>query len=88
LNDPYGVVRYIAAASLRKLPGFVELKYDFMSPPPARTQAVAAVEKLSRTTLPARTGSEILKRPDATPDKDAIKRLLSERDDRPITVNE
>jgi predicted CXXCH cytochrome family protein len=88
LNDPYGVVRYIAAASLRKLPGFVELKYDFMSPPPARTQAVAAVEKLSRTTLPARTGSEILKRPNATPDKDAIKRLLSERDDRPITVNE
>ena len=45
LDDPYAAVRYIAARSLRKLPGFQEFSYDYIGPRStrgaAREQAMA-----------------------------------------------
>ena len=32
LQDPYGVVRYVARDALRRLPGFEEFEYDFLAP--------------------------------------------------------
>ena len=39
LNDPYSSVRYIAQRSLRALPGFGRLEYDFLDSPAARLRA-------------------------------------------------
>ena len=39
LNDPYDAVRFIAARSLRTLPGFTALQYDFIAPERQRRDA-------------------------------------------------
>ncbi|MCA9186488.1 MAG: hypothetical protein KDA99_12740, partial [Planctomycetales bacterium] len=43
LNDPYGVVRHVAQHSLRTLPGFAELREDFLADAQERAQAVVRV---------------------------------------------
>ena len=40
LADPYGVVRYVAAKSLRSLPGFEGFEFDFLADPDVRARAV------------------------------------------------
>ena len=39
LGDPYDAVRFIAARSLRSLPGYANLEYDFVGPRQARVDA-------------------------------------------------
>lgn len=91
LADPYGVVRYVASSSLRKLPNFGALKYDFMAPTDALTQAVDDVVGRWRQRQPAppsRTGAEVLISAVGTLDEPAVERLLSTRDNRPVEIKE
>ncbi len=48
LEDPYDAVRYIAYRSLRRLPGFADVRYDFLGSEESRQASVA--EAMSRWT--------------------------------------
>ena len=43
LGDPYDAVRFIAARSLRSLPGYANLDFDFVGPRQARIDAAVAL---------------------------------------------
>ena len=91
LTDPYATVRYIAARSLRTLPGFGQLEYDFVQPEAQRVAAREAV--LDRWfALPAetldRTGPELLIDARGDLDYDLLRELSRRRDDRPLFLAE
>lgn len=85
LTDPYDAVRHIAARSLRALPGFAALDYDFVAPPAAREQA----RDRARAAFPgAAPAPSVLIGADGRPDRRAIDALLSARDDRVVDLLE
>ena len=91
LADPYGVVRYVAASSLRKLPGFADLPYDFMAPPDALAAAVAAATARGASATqprPIHASREVLFKDDGQIDDDALQSLLRNRDNRPVAIKE
>ena len=92
LDDPYDAVRFIAYRSLRSLPGFEAFPGDFLSPP-ARRQADAAAVLAQwgrRPAAPRATGdlARLLIRADGTLDTAVLRRLLTLRDNRPVSLNE
>ena len=86
LDDPYDAVRFIAGRSMQKLLGGAAFAYDFLHPP-ARRQAAAA-----RTVEAWRPGSQELPAPffaaDGSTNAELIRKLLAERDDRPVHLVE
>lgn len=90
LSDPYGVVRYVAAEGLSRLPGFEGFEYDFLSPEAAQVaakeQAMLHWEQNLRS--PSTNPETTLQDPTAMVRKRILARFLSERDDRPITIKE
>jgi hypothetical protein len=77
--------------SLKELPGFDKLSYDFMAPVNQRADASkAAVEHWHRPRqgAPSRTGDEVLITSDGKIQDDAVRSRLERRDDRPITIKE
>lgn len=91
LNDPYDVVRYISARSLRRLPGYGDFSYDFVGPPEdrahAKERALDIWRENGRRNLD-RIGSEILIGPDGALRRQQIDSLLRRRDDRPMGLAE
>ena len=91
LADPYGVVRYVAAESLRQLPGFADFKFDFMAPADVLSgDASGAVQRwrsLRQAPL-SRTGKAVLMLDDGNVDEEGVHSLLLNRDNRPIAVKE
>ncbi|MBB76815.1 MAG: hypothetical protein CMJ75_20105 [Planctomycetaceae bacterium] len=91
LDDPYPAVRFVAYQSIRRLPGFSEFEFDYLAPRSVRTAARQQVRQLlrSRTSVPPkpRAGPLLL---DTTgqPLEDAVKRLLKQRNDRPVDIPE
>jgi hypothetical protein len=74
LNDSYAAVRYIAGRSLRTLPGFADLKYDYVAEGPARSKASEeAAKKTPKQTLF---------------DPKIIPALLREQNQRPLHLRE
>jgi predicted CXXCH cytochrome family protein len=91
LNDSYSAVRYIAYRSLRQLPGFEQLKYDYVGPGPDLIAARDKVLEIWLRTHKAkldRIGPEILIDADGNPDRARIDRLLQQRDNRPVELIE
>jgi predicted CXXCH cytochrome family protein len=95
LDDPYAAVRYVAARSLRSLPEFRDLEYDFVGDPALRRGVAAQVEKRWReagggggTLVPSDQRPRVLLDKDGASDVAAIARLTSQRDDRAITIAE
>jgi predicted CXXCH cytochrome family protein len=89
LEDPYGVVRYVAAQGLRQLPGFAELSYDFLAAPAElRLAREAAVWQWSRRPPPQRTGEAIFIQADGRLMEARVDALLRQRDDRPVIIKE
>lgn len=86
LDDPYDAVRFIAARSLRALPDNAGITYDFLDPPDRRRAAAAQVIRSwsprSRE-LPPRFFAI-----DGSPNTELVRRLLADRDDRPIHLVE
>lgn len=91
LQDPYSAVRYIAYHSLRRLPGFGEIEYDFIGPEKDRRRV--GLETLRTWTQEhshklSRSGPDILIRADGTMMSEDVVRILMQRDDRRLFVAE
>lgn len=91
LDDPYSAIRFVAAKSLKRLPGFEDFTYDFVGPPEDRMNAVTTAHELWRKTRRFRhqaDRSPILMRPDGLFRSADVERLLRERDDQPLSIAE
>jgi hypothetical protein len=90
LNDPYGVVRYISARSLRSLPGFESFQFDFLGAESERIAKQNLVIQQWRTRRKAggavRTGT--LLDSEGNFMEPAVHAFISERDDRSVTIKE
>lgn len=91
LEDPYGVVRYVAAENLKRLPGMDVIDYDFLADSHGLTinvqNAIALWESQKPIPL-SQYGKQILVDENGIIMEDAVQKLLSERDNRPVTIKE
>ena len=87
LTDPYSAVRYQAARTLKTLPGFERFSYDFMAPVATRVmrgqQAFQLWEQRGAATSDRR-GSEVLLDAKGKLMHQRVRRLLDQRDNRPM----
>ena len=91
LEDPYDVVRYISARSLRTLPGFETFEYDFLALPEDRSRAVQRALDLWDRRPPGRTERPrrpVLLTASGEGRRDLVEALLSTRDDHPMVQAE
>ena len=91
LDDPYSVVRYVAFRSLKELPGFQDLEYDFLSDSKSRQEAAAHVLETWRQQGKEAARAEngrLLLNSEGQLDEGLLNQLLNERDDRPIVIAE
>jgi hypothetical protein len=90
LDDPYAAVRFVAARSLRALPGFAELDYDFIAD---RGQRLAAQERAraraEQLAQPVSSGSSELTLDAAGRfPPELLIQLARSRDPRPVRIAE
>lgn len=92
LADAYGVVRYVADRSLRKLPGFADRTYDFLASPESLAAEVRRVregwERQGGGNARAIGGAAVLIGTDGRVQEARLAELLRGRDDRPVTIKE
>lgn len=90
LVDPYDAVRFLAHRSLRTLPSFQGFRYDFVGPPPQRGAAKAQALRIwSQRPMEERAGGDsILITGQGKLKEDVFRRLLRQRDDRPVNLAE
>ncbi len=89
LTDPYSTVRYISHRSLRRLPGFTEFPYEFVAAGADREQArLRALNLWAAQEKTERRSNHILIAPDGTLLREPFERLLSERDDHSMDLQE
>ena len=84
-------VRYIAGRSLQRLPGYEAFEYDYLGSRLSRDEAKTRALDLWRTTQsgPGRiVGRELLIEPSGNLMEDEIRRLIRERDPRPLYLAE
>ena len=91
LNDRYNAVRFIAHRSLKRLPGFADFDYDFVSEPSVRA---AAVEKArsrwreSRSDASPSFSRRMLIDPMGQIIEAEFQRILQQRDESPVELAE
>src|SRR6185503_6481385 len=89
LEDPYSTVRYIARRSLRALPGFGDFDFDYIGPTQDRARArVVAWTKWEQMRNPDRHGPEVLISQDGRIEQHAWQRLLGQRDNKSMYLQE
>ena len=91
LNDPYAVVRYIGGRSLSSLAGFEAFSYDFVAPPESRSRAAAEAFRIWSAARGQGKGAgnpRILVGVDGSFDIEAARRLVEQRDNRPVLLAE
>lgn len=90
LQDPYGVVRYVAARSLRSIPGYANIPFDFLAPEKELKQATETVVQrwTERGGAGTRPNSNLLIGNDGKLIPGRIRDLLDKRDDRSVTIKE
>ncbi len=90
LGDSYDAVRFIAARSLRSVPGYARLDYDFVAPEQERVEAAVRVLREWRASPAARLRREpeLLVDADGELRVDAMRRLFEQRDRRPLFLRE
>src|SRR5262249_7103556 len=90
LNDPYSAVRFIAAKSLRTLPGFEQFNFDYTASEDVTARAGnAAYDQFLRQLRPEKTFSPSVlldRKGEFVPE--IYNRLLSQRDNRPMYLVE
>jgi hypothetical protein len=86
LQDPYGAVRYIAHRSLRTIPGYAELEFDYLAPASERERVRTAVlaRWSARAREPGQARAGVLLDAHGGSDAAQLVRLLTMRDDRRI----
>ncbi len=86
LDDPYDVVRYIAARSARLLGGLDGRSHDFLDP---TLQRQAVVDRILREWSPPDDGlPEGLFTESGAVNLDVVQQLMRQRDDRPVYLVE
>ena len=90
LGDRYDAVRFIAARSLRSVPGYAGLDYDFVAPEQERVEAAVRVLREWRASPAAhlRREPELLVDANGELRVDAMRRLFEQRDRRPLFLRE
>lgn len=91
LMDPYDAVRFIAYRSLRTLPGYTDFEFDFVAPSEKRRTAAIRAGQLwmrQRTRGERFPGKAVLMDEKGNLLLDQLRRISSERDDRPILLRE
>ena len=91
LEDPYDAVRYIAYRSLRRLPQYSEIQYNFIGSPAHRSEMRDEVMKLWNASggVAQRNGADqILLDENGQLDASRFNRVLKARDDRPVSLVE
>jgi len=89
LDDPYDAVRFIASRSLRTLPGFDALQYDFVAPQKDRYQAqLRTMGTWSRTRASKRTDAQLLLDAKGDVNVQAVLALLNARNTRRVLLRE
>lgn len=91
IDDPYGVVRYVAGRSLKSLPTFERFDFDFLAPPEelaAASKTVVRDWQRQQNKPPSRTGPQVLIGSDGKVAEPAVQWLLKYRDNRPVTIKE
>jgi hypothetical protein len=90
LADPYAAVRYIAYRSLRRLPEFGDFEYDFVGPASERHDAAGWAFRMwasARAGAPRVDRETVLFGPEGLR-AELFDRLLAQRDDRVVCLNE
>jgi predicted CXXCH cytochrome family protein len=91
LADPYGVVRYVAEHSLRKLSGFANFRYDFLAAEEElQRQAQFATQqwRQNRSQPAERTGGSVCIDENGDVLETQVEQLLLQRNNRPVTIKE
>lgn len=91
LEDPYGVVRYVTARSLRTLPAFSDFDYDFLASPAQLTAKAHAATRQWMQQRPAGSTQPthpILLDAEGSLLEKELRQLRDQRDDRPVTIKE
>ncbi len=89
LTDSYSAVRFVAYRSLRKLPGFERLPYDFVGPEPQRTAAQKHVREFWSSQPPSDViRPQLLLTTPRQTDQEQVQRLKEARDDSPSRLPE
>jgi hypothetical protein len=91
MDDPYDAVRYIAGRSLRRVPGFERLDYDFVPAPETRPRAAPRVLAAFQQERSKRAGTsrpELLIDAAGRLDQARVAELLRARDMRPVHLLE
>ncbi len=89
LTDPYAAVRYIAGHSLQTLPGFGHLAYDYLGTPEEQVQARdGARAQWAKTGAADRHGEALLLDAQGGLEAERFARLLRQRDDRSMDLQE
>lgn len=81
LDDPYAVVRHIAERSLRRVPGFATMDYDYVQTPDHRAAMTRKIVQRCSTDISARAERKTI-----SPQQ--VSALRSQRDDRPMNLLE
>ena len=92
LNDPYGVVRYIAYKSLKSQKTYAAFEYDYLSENSEigrkSKEAMSVWLAAKREFSSIKNTHEILILDDGSLDREEVNRLLSKRDNRPVNIKE
>ena len=90
LNDPYEAVRFIAYRSLRSLPGYTDFEYDYLADREQRVATLLPALQFWRnsTVSRRRRDPELLVDTDGLVLVDAFRRILNQRDNRPLFLRE
>ena len=90
MDDPYDAVRYIAHKSLRALPGYADLEFDYVASGDQRLQAIGSLLR----DWTARPSPGLRNRPDLLIGREGklevgrLAELLKQRDDSPLHLLE
>jgi hypothetical protein len=90
LDDPYAAVRYVAARSLRRLPGYASFAYDYVGAPTQRHEAAIRAFQLwdaSQEATPRPPREALLLGPQGLRARE-FDRLIQQRDDRIVVLSE
>ncbi len=90
LGDPYAAVRYIAANSVRSLPGYETLNYDFVANREDRFETALDALTTWRNSTQARSrrDPQLLFNEDGSLDTARMRQFFSQRDTRPLFLRE
>jgi hypothetical protein len=91
LEDPYSAVRYVARRSLKRLPGFEAFEFDFAGPAELRAKARRAAMEIWQSGAKvesSRRGDALLLDAAGNLKQETLARLLKQRDDRSMDLQE